>query len=86
MKEIDIDKLKNLFQLAGMENFVEFFGSELQKNKQILNKPEFKDIINNMLKDPSLLEIFFNNPEIKPLFMNNPLLEYGLKNPQIFSP
>ena len=86
MKEIDIDKLKNLFQLAGMENFVEFFGSELQKNKQILNKPEFKDIVNNMLKDPSLLEIFFNNPEIKPLFMNNPLLEYGLKNPQIFSP
>ena len=86
LKEIDIDKLKNLFQLAGMENFAEFYCSELQKNKHILNKPEYKDIINNMLKDPSLLEIFFNNPEIKPLFINNPFLELSLKNPQIFSP
>ena len=86
LKEIDIDKLKNLFQFAGMENFAEFYCSELQKNKHILNKPEYKDIINNMLKDPSLLEIIFNNPEFKSLIINNPFLEYSFKNPQFFSP
>ena len=57
-----------------------------KKNKHILNKPEYKDIINNMLKDPSLLEIIFNNPEFKSLIINNPFLELSLKNPQIFSP
>ena len=86
LKEIDIDKIKNFFQLIGMENVAEFYCSELQKNKHILNKPEYKDIINNMLKDPSLLEIFFNNPELKSLIINNPFLELSLKNPQIFSP
>ena len=86
LKEIDIDKIKNFFQLIGMENVAEFYCSELQKNKHILNKPEYKDIINNMLKDPSLLEIIFNNPEFKSLIINNPFLEFSLKNPQYLSP
>ena len=86
LKEIDIDKIKNFFQLIGMENVAEFYCSELQKNKHILNKPEYKDIINNMLKDPSLLEIIFNNPEFKSLIINNPFLELSLKNPQYLTP
>ena len=40
--------------------------------------------MNNMLKDPSLLELAFNHPEAKKIIQNSPILKFSLQNAQIF--
>ena len=78
-QKMDIDKINNFFQLFGFGNILDIFHIDPQEGKQILNKPEYKDVI-NMVKDPSKLEILFNIPEIKQIFQNDPIFQFALQN------
>jgi len=60
LQKIDFDKLDNLFQSMGFGKYSDIFGISSQKFNQILNKPDFEDMMNNIFKDPSLIEIAFN--------------------------
>ena len=60
LQKIDIDKLDNLFESMGFGKYSDIFGISPQKFNQILNKPDFEDMMNNIFKDPSLIEIAFN--------------------------
>lgn len=51
IQKIDLDKLINFCQSIGLGSFSDIFEIEPQKYKQIINKPEYKDIMNNMLND-----------------------------------
>ena len=83
LQKIDIDKLDNLFESMGFGKYSDIFGISPQKFNQILNDPESRDIMNNIFKDPSLIEIAFNIPEIKKIIQNNPFIKFGLQNPQL---
>ena len=44
-------------------------------------------MMNNMFKDPSLVEIYLNNPIMKEKIQNIPLFNFTFKNPNlIFNP
>ena len=78
IQKLDFEKMNNYFQLIGIGNIFDCFDIDQQKYKQILNKNEFKDF--NMLLDPSILGIIFNNPEIKKKLLNNRFLKFALQN------
>ena len=84
LRKMDFDRLDNFYQLIGIGNTLDIFHIDPQKDKQILNKPEIKDLI-NMLQDPSILEILFNNPKLKQLFRNYPIFLYAIQNLEKFN-
>ena len=68
----------------GFKAFSDIFGISSQEFNQISNNPKLKDMVNNnILNDPSLLEIAYNDPEIKKIIQNDPILKFGLQNPQL---
>ena len=82
-QNMDFEKLNNLYKLLGLGSISDYCGIDLQNMNQIMNNPECRDMMNNILKDPSLLEIALNNPETKKRIQNSPLLKFNLLNPQI---
>jgi len=82
LQKMDVDKFNNLFQSMGWGNFTDIFGIEPQIFKQIFYDTKDKDLMNNMLKDPSILELTLNHPEAKKIIQNSPILKFGLQNPQ----
>jgi len=84
-KKIDFDKLDDLCHFFGLGKFSDALGIESQNYKKILKEPnpKSKNIINNMIKDPSILQIAFNKPEVRKKIQNNPILKFALQNPQI---
>ena len=84
LKKIDFVKLDNFCQSMGFGKYSDIYGISPQKFNQILYEPESRDIMNNIFKDPSLIEVAFNFPEIKKIIQNNPFIKFGLQNPQLF--
>ena len=84
IQKMDVDKIDNLYQLIGLGSFSDILGIDPQKYKQIQKELESKEIMNNILNDPSLLEIGFNNPEIKQKFKKYPFIKLAFQYPQIF--
>ena len=84
IQKLDVNKLDNLYQLLGLGSFSDILGIEPQKYKQMQKDPESKEIMNNILNDPSLLEFVFNNPEIKQKFQKYPFIKLAFQYPHIF--
>ena len=83
-QKMDIDKINNLSQSMGWGKISDFIGIDSQILNHILNETKDMDIINNIIKDPSLLELVFYHPEPKKIIQNNPFIKFGLQNPQLF--
>ena len=84
-ENVDLHKINNFNQLMGMGNIFDNFQVDPQKANQILNKFEFKDLI-NILSDPSILEQFFNRPEIKQMLQNYPFFKIFFQNFELLIP
>ena len=82
---IDINKVNNLYQFLGFKSFSDIFGIEPQKYKELLKDPQFMDLIKNILLDPSLLKIAFNNPKAKIIIQNNPIMKHVFQSSGISS-
>jgi len=82
--KIDIDKVNNLCKSMEWENFFRIEPEKYKEILKILNDPSKKKMINDMIKDPSLLTTFFNSPELKEKSQNNPIFKMFYQNPQIF--
>ena len=82
LMKMDFDKVKGFYQSMGCENYLNILGVEPQKGKQPFNDPKIIEIMNNMIKDPLLLEKAFNSPEMKKDIQSLPLLKSALQNPQ----
>ena len=77
--------MDDLCHFFGLGKFSDALGIESQNYKKILKEPnpKSKNIINNMIKEPSILQIAFNKPEVRKKIQNNPILKFALQNPQI---
>jgi ubiquilin len=78
--KMDLNKLDNYYKSMGYGSFSYFFGCEPQEFKELLKDPSFRDIMNTILKDPSLLEISLNNPKLKNKIQNNQYLKFCIQN------
>jgi len=85
----DLDKLENYYKLLGMK-FSDLFGMEKQEFKKLVKDPSFKkemNILLNLSKDPSMLEMWLKNQKNQDLIKNNPLIKLTIQNPQfLFDP
>ena len=79
--KIDIDKVNNLCKSMEWENFFRIEPEKYKEILKILNDPSKKKMINDMIKDPSLLTTFFNSPELKEKSQNNPIFKMFYQNP-----
>ena len=82
----DLAKVNNLYHLFGLKSFSDLFGIEPQKYKEFLKDPECMNFLKNMLLDPSLLKIAFNNPEAKPIIQNNPIFKLCSQSSELSLP
>ena len=81
----DLDKIDDYFKLMGMK-FSDIFGIEPHIFKILLKVPSFRNHFNtemNMIKDPSLLEMFLKHPGNQDQIKNNPVFKLTLQNPQL---
>ena len=70
-----------------MGSFKDVFGYEPEKLKELLKDPLFRDYINNIYKDPSLLELIYKDPENQKILQKDHVLKLNLLNPQfLFNP
>ena len=85
----DLDKLENYYKLLGIK-FSDLFGMEKQEFKKLVKDPSFKkdmNILLNLSKDPSMLEMWLKNQKNQDLIKNNPLIKLSIQNPQfLFDP
>jgi len=54
----------------------------LKGNSNILKDPSTKDIVNNMIKDPSEIESLLNESIFRTKIQNNPFIKFVVQNPQ----
>ena len=80
---LDLDLIENIFHSIGLGKFSEMLGIKPQEMKERLKDPSTKDMLNNMFKDPSIIETFLNNPILRGNFINNPIIKLGFQNPQL---
>ena len=80
INNIDFNGINSLAQSFGIGKISDLFGIEPQKMKEKLNDPTFKEIFNNIGKDPSLIEMAFDHPKFKEKIINNPALKFGFQN------
>ena len=83
LNNVDFNKLDNYYKTMGLGSFSDLIGCEPQEFKELLKDPSIRDMMNNVLKDPSLLELTFNNPELKNKIKNNHFMRFCFQNPQI---
>jgi len=83
LNNMDMNKVDNYFKSMGFGSFSDIFGCEPHKFKEFLKDPQIRDMTNNVLKDPSLLEYYFNNTELKNKIKNNHFMRFCFQNPQI---
>jgi hypothetical protein len=79
---LDLNLIDNLFQSLGLGKYTDILGPECQQMKEMLKDPSKRDMVNNMLKDPSMIEILLNNPSVRPKIQNNPLAKNAFQNSQ----
>ena len=77
---LDYNNLDNLYQSFGIGNFSEIHGIESQKFEEKLNDPSFREIFNNVIHDPSLIEMALYNPEFQEKIKNIPPLNFAFQN------
>ena len=65
-------------------SFENVFGYEPQLLIDALKDPSFRDFMNNIYKDPSLLEMVYKSPENQKVLQKDQLLKFNLLNPQLF--
>ena len=83
----DFNLVDKFLQIYGLGKFSDLYGVDPQEFKEMLNDPSTRDMMNNMFKDPSLVEIYLNNPIMKEKIQNIPLFNFTFKNPNlIFNP
>jgi len=84
---LDLDLIDNISHSIGIGKFSEMFGIKPQEVKEILKDPSTKDMLNNMFKDPSIIETTLNNPILRGNFIKNPIFKLCFQNPQLmFNP
>ena len=77
---VDFNKLDNYYKSMGYGRFSDFFGCEPQEFKELLKDPSARDMMNNIFKDSSLLEMALNHPELKNRIQNNQYLKFCIRN------
>ena len=80
---LDLNLMDKFFQIYGLGKFSDLFGVDQQNFKEMLKDPSARDMMNNMVKDPSLVEISLNNPIVKEKIKNIPLLNFIFQNPNL---
>ena len=80
LNNVDFNKLDNYYKAMGLGSFSDLIGCEPQVFKELLKDPSIRDMMNNVLKDPSLLELTFNNPELKNKIKNNHFMRFCFQN------
>ena len=79
---IDLNQLENFYQSLGFGKYSEITGVKLETVKKMLNDPSTKDMISNMAKDPSLIEMSLKSPLVKAKIQNNPFFKSAFQNKQ----
>ena len=86
-QSMDIDQINNYYKLRGLGSFKDVFGYDPQKLKEQLKDPSFRDWINTIYKDPSLLELIYKDPKNQKILQKDQLLKLNFLNPQfLFDP
>jgi len=67
-----------------LENLYRIEPEKYKEILKIINDPSDKDLMKNMIKDPSLLATIFNIPELKIKCQNDPIFKLFYQNPKIF--
>ena len=80
---LDLNLMDKFFQIYGLGKFSDLFGVDQQNFKEMLKDPSARDMMNNMVKDPSLVEMSLNNPIVKEKIKNIPLLNFIFQNPNL---
>ena len=80
LNNVDVNNLNNLCQSFGLGCFSELSEFEIQKAIKTLNDPSFREIFNNAMQDPSLIEMAFNDPVIQEKIKNIPSLNFGFQS------
>ena len=81
VNNMDLNLLDKAYQFYGMGKFSDVWGVEPQEFKILLKDPSTRNLFNNMMKDPSLIEMSLNNPLTKAKIQNNPYFNLFLHNP-----
>ena len=85
--KLDFNLIDNFYQTLGLEKLTDMFGPESQQMKEMLKDPSVRDMINNMIKDPSLIGLLLNNPIVSQNIQKNPAAKMAFQNPHlIFKP
>ena len=85
---LDFNLIDDFYESLGIGRISEMLGVDSKKIKELqemLKDPSKKNILNNMLEDPSFIENFLNNPIFKKKFPNNPSFNFDSYNKQVFN-
>ena len=78
---LDFNLFDNMYEALGLGRISEIVGVDPQKIKEMLKDPSTKNEFNNMMKDPSIIEAYFNHPAFKKIFKDPVLID----DPQIIN-
>ena len=83
-QNLNAEQMNNYCKEKGLGSFANTFGFEPQVLIDALKDPSFRDLINTIYKDPSLLEMVYKSPENQKVLQKDQLLKFNLLNPQLF--
>jgi len=80
LKNSDFNLVAQFYQKMGLGSLSKMLGIEPWQFDEALKDPSTMNMINNMFKDPSLIEMALNNPVLR-TFQNNPYCKLGFLYP-----
>ena len=80
LNNLDWNNLDNVYQSIGLGRFSDLIGVEPQKIAEMLNDPSFRELLNKVNQDPSLLEMAFRHPVFQEKIRKFPFFNIGFQN------
>jgi len=81
--KVDFNIIDNFFLSFGLGKLTDMVGPKPQQMKEMLKDPSARDMMNNMIRDPSLIGIFLNHPSVRQKIQNYPFIKMGFQNIQL---
>ena len=79
---LDLNLIDNLFQSFGFGKYTDILGPDCQEMKEMLKDPSSREMMNNLIKDPSMIGMLLNHPSISQKIQNNPFAKMAFQNSQ----